>query len=319
MNINGIYEALENGIDKLNNPKDYKGIVKRDNNLVRFDFINRILLYAQNNNAFDVRTEDEWKIADRQIINGEKPIFIVIPKYESIYIDKDTNKQISDTDLSMDETYMALKYGIIERSDTIKDIKIQEVYDIRQTKSLGNNKYRVSKPIIGSKNLVKAVQKVLMCNVENSDITYFSNSDNTLRIENKPYEELAKDIVDIIVDKVANDRLSEIIEYTSSISFEELSEYDIDLIKLTTKYALDTLLHINRSTDLDIVRHTQKYKILSILNIADSIVYELSSNLEYKNDNISKDITKSLITMHKANIVLNIMEANDINKKINGA
>lgn len=319
MDINNIYEILENGINMLNNPKDYKGIIKRDNNLIRFDFINRILLYVQNNKAFDVRSEDEWKIVNRQIITGENPLFIIIPKYESVYIDKDTQEQISNTDLSLDETYMALKYGIIKRSDTIKDIKMQPVYDIRQTKSLDNTKYKVSKPTIGSKNLIKAVQSILMCNVENSDITYFSNSDNTLRIENKPYEKLAEDIVDIIVDKVANDRLPEIMQDTSELKFDDLSEYDIDLVKLTTKYALDTLLHINRNTDLDIVRHTQKLKILSILNIADSIVYELSSNLEYKNDNINKDITKSLITLHKANVVLGIMEANDINKKINGA
>lgn len=310
-----ISKLFQDNISKVLTPSGYKHIIKRDNNLSRFDILNRILIEIQYPNAYDVRTSEEWLIDNRNVKNNSKGIDIILPVYSSKYIDTETGEEININDLTLDELNAAIQHNVVLRKDSLETTCVKQLYDIRQTMSLDNSKYAVSKPIIKSSSIISMFQIITGCTVEYGDITYYSKSKNILTVSKQKYTELAVSLVDILVDFYIKTAIHDVCN-NNDIDF---SEYDIDLIKYTLQYSLDTLLRDNRDCEFDAVRHTSTDKLLLILNIVDSIVSGIAENIEYKNSNISRDAVSSIETLKKAEALLNIMEANNISKIMKGA
>lgn len=310
-----ISKLFQDNISKVLTPSGYKHIIKRDNNLSRFDILNRILIEIQYPNAYDVRTSEEWLIDNRNVKNNSKGIDIILPVYSSKYIDTETGEEIDINDLTLDELNAAVQHNVVHRQDSLETTCVKQLYDIRQTISLDNSKYAVSKPIIKSSSIIGMFQIITGCAVEHGDITYYSKSKNILTVSKQKYTELAVSLVDILVDFYIKTAIHDVCN-NDDIDF---SEYDIDLIKYTLQYSLDTLLRDNRDCEFDAVRHTSTDKLLLILNIVDSIVSGIAENIEYKNSNISRDAVSSIETLKKAEALLNIMEANNISKIMKGA
>ena len=65
-----ISKLFQDNINKVLTPSGYKHIIKRDNNLSRFDILNRILIEIQYPNAYDIRTSEEWLIDNRNVKNN---------------------------------------------------------------------------------------------------------------------------------------------------------------------------------------------------------------------------------------------------------
>lgn len=307
-----VAKLFQDNIDKVLTPSRYKNIIRMDNNLNRFNIINRILIEIQCPNAYDVRTADEWLIDNRSIKSGSKGINIMLPVCNYKYIDTETGNEINTNDLTLNELNAAVKHGVIRREDAIETYCIKKMYDIRQTISLGNSKYEVSKPEIKTSSLINIFQRITGCTITNGDITYYSKSKNELTISKQKYSELASTLVDALVDSYVKTFINR------NYSSDEFSEYDIDLIRYTLKYSLDTLLRNYRDCEFDIVRYTNNDKILLILNIVDSAIYSVSENMKYKDTYINKDIASNLETLRKAEIILNIMEANNISRIMKG-
>lgn len=310
-----ISKLFQDNINKVLTPSGYKHIIRRDNNLSRFDILNRILIEIQYPNAYDVRTSEEWLIDNRNVKNNSKGISIMLPVYSSKYIDAETGEEININDLTLDELNAAIQHNVVLRKDSLETTCIKQLYDIRQTISLDNSKYAVSKPIIKSSSVISMFQIVTGCTVEYGDITYYSKSKNILTVSKQKYIELAVSLVDILVDFYIKTAINDVCN-NNDIDF---SEYDVDLIKYTLQYSFDTLLRDNRDCEFDIVRHTSTNKLLLILNIVDSIVSGIAENIEYKNSDISRDAVSSIETLKKAEALLNIMEANNISKIMKGA
>ena len=310
-----ISKLFQDNINKVLTPSGYKHIIRRDNNLSRFDILNRILIEIQYPNAYDVRTSEEWLIDNRNVKNNSKGISIMLPVYSSKYIDAETGEEININDLTLDELNAAIQHNVVLRKDSLETTCIKQLYDIRQTISLDNSKYTVSKPIIKSSSIINMFQAVTGCTVEHGDITYYSKSKNILTVSKQKYTELAVNLVDILVDFYIKTAINDVCN-NNDIDF---SEYDVDLIKYTLQYSFDTLLRDDRDCEFDIVRHTSTNKLLLILNIVDSIVSGIAENIEYKNSDISRDAVSSIETLKKAEALLNIMEANNISKIMKGA
>lgn len=310
-----ISKLFQDNINKVLTPNGYKHIIRRDNNLSRFDILNRILIEIQYPNAYDVRTSEEWLIDNRNVKTNSKGISIMLPVYSSKYIDAETGEEIDVNDLTLDELNEAIQHNVVLRKDSLETTCIKQLYDIRQTISLDNSKYTVSKPIIKSSSIINMFQAVTGCTVEYGDMTYYSKSKNILTVSKQKYTDLATNLVDILVDFYIKTAINNVCN-GDDIDF---SEYDIDLIKYTLQYSIDTLLRDNRDCEFDIVRHTSTDKLLLILNIVDSIVSGISENIEYNNSNISRDVVSSIETLKKAEALLNIMEANNISKIMKGA
>lgn len=307
-----IAELFQNNINSILTPSGYKHIIKRDNNLNRFDIINRILIEIQYPNAYDVRTTDEWLIDNRNVKSDSNGINIILPVYSYKYVDAETGKEIVSDELTLDELNAAIKHNIVHREDSLETICVKKVYDIRQTVPLSNSKYIMSKPEIKSSNLIRLFQIVTGCTVNYGDITYYSKSKNELTVSKQSYNELASNLVDTMVSHYVKISLDE-----HDIT-DEFSEYDIDLLKYTLQYSLDTLLRNNRDCEFDIVRHTNTDKLLLILSLVDSVLCEISENIEYKNSSINKNASSSIETLRKAEALLNIMEANSISRLMKG-
>lgn len=307
-----IAKLFQDNINKILTPNGYKHIIKRDNNLSRFDIINRILIEIQCPDAYDIRTAEEWIIDNRNVKNENNGINIILPVYSHKYIDSETGNEINSNDLTLDELNAAVRHGVIHREDALETTCIKKLYDIRQTVSLDESKYTVVKPVIKSSNLIKLFRDITGATVVYGDITYYSKSKNELTVSNQRYTELASVLIDVLVEYYMKTYIK--LLYSTS----DFSEYDMDLLKYTLQYSLDSLLRSGRDCSFDIVRHTSTDKILLILTIVDSLLSDIGEYMTYSRDLISKDISKSIEVLKKAEALLDIMEANNISKLMKG-
>lgn len=318
MEYTEVSKLFTDNIGSVLTPSGYRSIIRRDNNLLRFDMLNRILIEIQYPGAFDVRTTEEWIIDNRTIKNKSKGINIVIPIYSHVYVDSSNGNNINSDDLTLDELNMAVKYGIVSRKDDLETLAAKQVFDIRQTDTLSNEKYNVAKPVIKSSSLLKLTSDLLGCKIESSDITYYSKSTNTLTVSKQNYKELAITISDILTDYYMKNIITDMVKSYNEEIYNDMSEYDFDLIRATLQYGMDTLFRNDRDADFDVVRHTNIDKLLLILNITDSIMYRITEEVEFTNDTVKKDITTSVDTLKRAEALLDIMEANSISKMMKG-
>lgn len=299
----GLYDVLT--------PNRYKNIIDRNNNLSRFDVLNRILIEIQYPGAYDIRTEEEWVIDNRNVKNKSNGINILLPLYTYKYIDVETGNEVNINDLTLDELNAAIKYGVISKETNIETSYVVKMYDIRQTIRIDDTRYTVSKPEMKSSVLINIFKDVTGCQVLYGDVTYYSKSKNELIVSKQSYMQLANSLCDILVDYY--------ISIVKKDNNEELSEYDMDLIRYTLQYSIDTLFMSIRECSFDIVRHTDVNKLLMILNIVDSLLYGISDSINYTGNQVGKDAITSVETLRKAENLLNIMEANNISKTMKGA
>ncbi|MBO5386563.1 MAG: hypothetical protein J6A59_00235 [Lachnospiraceae bacterium] len=318
MEVKDIADMLKKNLNNVLTPSGYKRILNKRNNLTRFDILNRILIDIQCKDAFELKTYDEWVIDGRIVRDKAKPIYILIPKYKTVYVEADTDKEIGDTDLNSNELLKAIEYGIIKRVDTFDNMYVEKVYDIRQTKSLNNTKYDVNKPVVNTRAILELLEDIVGCTMELCDDTYYSKSDNILYIKKTEYSELVKLSSDIIADYYIRNEIKNIIDEHVD-SDDTLSEYDIELIKNSIKYGINTLFACDDYVSFDIINHTNTTKIMYILNIVDSIMFNISARIKFTRLNNSVDIASNINLLKKAEAILDIMEANNINKIMKGA
>lgn len=315
MDTHEIKDIFNKGLDMISNPNDYKNIINMRNNLYRLDTINRILVYVQNKNAFDIKSRAEWSIQYRDIMKRQKPIYLIIPRYKTEYIDSESGEELINSDLSVDELNRALEYGVVIKKESISNTAIETFYDIRQTKSLNGNKYNINKPILSTKKVLELLINITSCSIEESELDYYSNSENKLYISKQSYSNIVNTVSKIIRDYYIK-KLSD----NNVIDTSEFSEYDNELLNSTIIYSIKTLLCVNNYNDnFDIVRNTSKKRLLDILNINNIIIIDIAEQLDFNNVESNNDLIHNNLIIKKAEVLLNIMEANNINKIMKGA
>ena len=261
---------LIEGIKKIETPKGYKEIISRKNNLYKFDIINRLLIVGQSENAFDVRTQEEWEINGRGVLNNRNKIFILIPNIKSEYKDTETLESIDVSEFTPDELNKALSLGVINRTDVVNNIHTSIVYDIRNTQSLNNGEYSIDKLRIKQSDIFRIAQNILKCNITKSELNYYSNTDDTLYIKNNDeYSNIATYTIDVIVNTCVNQYI-DIIKNNYVNDTVDITEYDIELLSNTVKYVMYELFNIEEYID------QSYYKLIF------KIIYAISSN-----DNVS--------------------------------
>jgi hypothetical protein len=316
-----LYTLLVNNINNILTPENYKNIINKNNNLSRYDILNRLLIEIQYPGAYDVRTEDEWVLDNRCIKSKAKPINIMCPVYKHQYIDTKTNEPIKDDDLSIDEISQALKYGIIRRDDNINDVSVACVYDIRETKSAVDDKYEILKLKLGYQILLYVATNILKCAVVQSDTNSYSKENKKLFIMKQDYNSMATFVAKIITEHYKDDLVKDAIKSYNPDIINDMTEYDNELLINTIQYTIETIFGLESDIKFDIVTHTNSERVLDILIIADSITSELNKYLVYNKDNNSTnvDMTYKIEIMKRAEMLLDIMEANKIHKKMKGA
>ena len=313
MKIEQIRELFNNGIDEISNSIGYEAVANMRNNLYKLDTINRILLYTQNKDAFDVRTALEWSTCNRDIRINQKPIYLVVPYYKTKYIDSDSNNEINVDDLNVDELNKALEYGIITKHEDIESTNIESYFDIRQTKPVNNINYSIEKHALSSGKILMILKDITGYSIEESEIDYCSDNERTVFISKKSYKELAKSVSKILCNYYIKRLTAEDIVNTS-----EFSDYDKELLETTIRFGISTLCGVNYNEDFSAVKHTTKEKIIDIFNISNSIIIDVAARLDTNTGIKNYDAYHNLVITKKAEAILNIMEANSIYKIMKG-
>lgn len=332
MEVKDISKLLYNNIGKLKNPKTYKNVLFKGNNLLRFDILNRILIELQLENSFDVRTYNEWVMEGRQVHDNKnskhkvKPIYILMPRYEHEYIDIETGEKIDTEELNTKEFNKAIEYNLIKRDTTISNIYTIPMYDIRQTEKHDTHKeeYVVNKPILSSSNIINIVSDIMECQVEVSNLKdlYLNNSTNTLFITKLPYKKLIASLSKILSKFYINNKLIIITDRACEINYLDLTDFDINLIDLSIQYSINTLLsgdYTYSSKKLDEILSNNELsnsKVVDILNIVDIVLFDITKRLSF-NKEFSTDAINNIHKIRKANMLLSEMEANEVSSVLN--
>ena len=308
MNIKDVSEIIVSNIHRLKTEKFYRNIISMNNNLIRFDYLNRIIIAIQCENAFDVRTFDEWSQSKRSVINTSNKISIVYPISKTVYIDTKTNEVISQSDLNVNELPFAIKYGIVRKEENLNSIEVIYHYDIRNTYCKENTDYKIDKHELSSSKLLEVAQEILGCNIEKGEMLYFSSSKNILYVNDVQYTELAEYIIELLINHYKNN----ILDTT------KVKEYCKDLLFETMKYSLGTLFHIDVCCDFQKLKATEIEDLMNILSINDQEIELVSSILSFNNKSLNGNAIKNLNVKRKASAILDLMEANEEYLKIKG-
>lgn len=318
MGISELTDLIHNNTDKLTSIDGYKAILNRGNNLIRFDVLNRILIYLQLENAFDLKTVEEWGILGRKIRSNQKPIFIAIPKYKTTYIETDTGNSIDTSDLTPDELLKALEYKIIHREDNIDTVCTLPLYDIRQTVSANNIEYNINKPILNASSILQLLSDITGATIEVCDEDYYSVSSNSIFICKKPYKDLATTVSKFLVKYIMNYKIDNILMNTLGIQKNDFSKYEITLLENSIYYAICTLLAAESDVDLSYLQHISYADMVNILNAVDTAILDIIRYMTFTDNNSDLDAIDNITKLHRAEVILDIMEANSINKVMKG-
>jgi len=320
MELQEVSELIYNNIGILKQINRYKSILNRGNNLLRFDVLNRILIELQNSKAYDLKDYNEWLLVNREIIKKEKPIYIVSPKTTSEYIDIKSGKPIEKDDLTQPEILKALKYKIIRREDTIETLYTVPVFDIRQTKKLNKDiKYDVNKPILNTAALLQLVINITGAELEIcDDLSYYSKSDNKIYIQKSSYKELASTIAEMITQHYISDNTFKNITKQRFDNENYFQENEIDILKSSLTYALTTLFASDKDKGFDRLSELSINKILNILYLVDDIVMSVIPLLKFNTNENMDDAITNIKRIKKSEVILDILSANNINKKLKG-
>lgn len=319
MDNNQLVELLKENIDKVLSPTGYKHLLNRGNNLIRYDVLNRMFIECQYSKAFDLKTYDEWLIEGREIRSNQLPIYIVVPKSTTGYVDTQTGNVIDtqEMDLNVLEFGKALEYGIIKEVSDIQDIKVIPVYDIRQTKQTESTRYSVLKPKLSPSKILKLTVNVTGCTIRRTNKTAYSKKNNILLVNKQPYDRLASILSQVMAQYYMENKIKDIISEIEPALLDKMQEIN-SLILNSLVYAISTLLAIDLNISFDDVENLDNDTLVSILNIVDSIVMDIINKLEFNKTTHSLDITNNIKKLKKAEALLDIMEANKINNDLKG-
>jgi hypothetical protein len=316
-------KKFDNSTDMLLNIEEYKRILNRGCNLIRFEPINRILINAQDSKAFDLKTYDEWQFEDRVVSDDAKPVVVLIPRTTVKFVDSETNREIEDNELTIDEKQKAYELGIISKTEEVYDLYVQEMYDIRFTKAVdikSKSKYKVTKSCMSKSDVVALAAEILKCEIKatDTDKTYYKN--NILYVSNVSYIDLVKQISVIICTKLLKDNLDYICDSILDTDYSDNLNRSDQLILDSFIYAFETLLGVSKSSVLNKynLSKNNKQDMICILCIVDILITEVMKNIKFNKELGKLDVSSNINNIRKAEAIINMFNACTIQNKLKG-
>jgi hypothetical protein len=327
MNTNEYIEKLNSNIQKIMDEETYVNVLRLDNNLSRFNVLNRIAFAVTNDKEiYDVKTKEEWFALGRQVINQSDKIYTLLPKYRTFYRDTKTDNEIDINEFTSDELQKALELKVVYKVEEAEDFLLYTLYDIRNTSSINSEqKYSIPKPIINLNIYFSIISKLTGIEVvESEDMNFFDDKNKTLYLMRDTYE----NTVDILTDSLLKyilkeDNYREFIKESAEI-FDNIKQQKnkLNLLRESVKFSIQTLFgKVNKNNVIIALRQSgiKSYEeLVEILMIADEIVLNIVQYIEYTGDSIYVDAITNITRIKKSEILLNIMQANSIHKKMEG-
>ena len=324
MNNKTILELLESTDSIMNDSHRIKNVLRLDNNLFGFEVINRILIELQYNKAvpaFELKSKQEWEIDGRQVIDGQEPVYIVVPVYKTCYIDIENDVEITDDDrLTHDELVKAVELGLVNRLDNMSSMSVIPVYDIRQTVSI-IPEYNVKRINLSTSKLLDIASHIMECNLTLGNEYKYLKDMNNLIVKKDSYINVANALSGIISKYLINNRLKSILLGTKENSDSYILNEDLTFLYKGLNYSINTLFNGDIDINLDIKQDINANKFIYMINCIQCLYSEVVNyvvNDINSDSSASGDYIASISRIKKAEAILAIMEANDIHKIIGG-
>ena len=324
MNNKEILELLEDLDDIMYDSSRLKNILRLDNNLINFEVINRILIEIQsdtNKPAFELKSRKEWELENRTVIEGQQPIYITVPVYQTCYIDAEKDVEITDDDkLTYDELVKAVELGLVIKTEDMSSMSVIPVFDIRQTKSL-LNKYEVKRIRLSTSKILEMTSNLMKCTIQQGNVYKYIKDTNTLITKKGNYTEIVDALSSILSKYLINNKLKNILLSTKENSDSYITNDDLDFIYKGLTYAINTLLGGTLNTDISIKNNITANKFIYMVNCIQCLASEVINYLMSDDSTMSgivSDYISNISRIKKAEAILAIMEANDIHKVVTG-
>ena len=301
MNIEELVQMYNRKLHKLKDENFYKNILTYNNNLGRFNIINRILIRVQNKQAIDVKTLEEWSIEGRNVSKDAKPIYLIHPIFKIKYISTKTDKEVENMDLNPIEINKALELGIITKIEDVSDLDKQIVYDISDTKSFDNRKYSIDKTVISAENILNSISLLTGREIVIANSDKFNK--NFINIKNY------KNITDLCIN------LSKIV---ANIYADTVDIKCKELFIKSLQYSICSVFNVKYDVQITELDDLELNNIILVADNVNNIIFKLKSLVDTSNNKEFIDATVKLNKVHKAEIILNMMEALYINKRMKG-
>lgn len=218
-----------------------KRLLNASNRLIDYDIINRVLIdYQVGANEEEVRSEEEWKLLGREVVDTTKVIKLVEAETVNEYYDAATLETIRMYELSLAELKKALELGIVKKRNKECSINTIIAYGISNTEKVrdGYSEFKT----LGYNDIIKALFSLYNVSTTLSDKSYFDENNNTLYISKNEPREAINEICSVIVsnnkDKVKNEVALEYSIKTLLGLNGDLAEKDIDGIEYNEIYSI---------------------------------------------------------------------------------
>ena len=309
-------EMCGNKLNTIFKPEEFKRFACHFGSIQRYSFLNRLIIYTQNNNRSDIREASAWVRLGRKVSEKALPIYVVDENTEFKYIDSES-KEINLSDINLEELEAAIKLGVVKKVLDDTELKLIKVYDISDTFE-ASRCVQVNYPKFSVDTLYKYIQNSGLnpsVGVDSKGISEskYDISNNTLLIS----KDIGYKAVGICIDIVFTICERKI---NSIIGNCEISK---ELIKKYIKYSVLTYFGMNGQADeVDFYEVDQVFikcsngenlaVLINIFNTVEESLYELFS-VESAISNFDE------YTLNRANKLLNILEANYRLMKIEGS
>lgn len=307
--VEGLKSILEYNLDKLLYSEKYKTILSRRNNLMSFDVLNRMVIACQNSKAVVLKTIEEWELEGRTIASEAKPVYIISPKYEIEYIDKETNKTLKDNDLTADERKLAMYFGMVDKQTNINELNVIKTYELYDTYSIDGEDYTINKPLLSIRAIAEIFKGVTEAKIEVAQNKLSYNEEtNTLSIPSGiTYDKFIDSISRIWAKWLIKNRILQNKTNTYNISIKGFSELEKKILYDSLTYAISSML--GGKFDIDIGRNSEvhKDKLIGILYIVDILMIEIVCRTKFKGESVNEDAVSKAYRLRKTNVILDSM------------
>ena len=292
-----LIKQLVEYIEKLKEPDIINSICNNNNKLFRYDSINRILINMQYSRAYDVRTKEEWALKDINV-QKSRPIYILSPIRDTKLVDTSTGEEFINQDLNPLEINLAIKNGLLSKSNLISDFEIIPVFDIIQTDCSHNSEsIQLDRQI-----LLNILYSITSCEIRLGKELKADYKKNIIEIPNIKYDKLASVVATYIV------------KYDMMHNIKGLSESTAKVLASIEKRKIETLFGCD-STSIS-ADELQSYDIINFLDISDSLVNRIVEMISEYNDFVKTNYEYDIKNNIRAKKLINIMGASYINNKI---
>ena len=309
-------EIFNRELSKINDGNYYKKLFTINNNLDKFNIVNRMLILGQYPKAFDVKSRLQWSAEGRNIKEGAKPIFVFNPIVDYTYKFVDTGERLRNGALNPIEIANSVEMGIIVKDEDIIGASVDGLYDIRDTELFdGTVSTKTSSLKTNVFNLLSVAEVLVGLEVSqgvSEDIKYFKKT-KQLFIPKISYKRAVSAVVDIIVDHLVYNVMIQDKELQAVYKNNAL----LALVIKTAGYSIKTKFGVVEAVDFK--ADVADISIDDFIDISSAVEIAVSTVTELIPSDNERDIRSSLqaeLFYKKAENLANIMEANIVNKAI---